>query len=87
MASQNGWQFRKEVNLSMVLQLCLIASLVVGSWVNLERRIDGLQHDVEALLKGQQRFTEKVEELSVKDVRHEYRLEVMERLMKKEDRL
>lgn len=87
MTNGNGWQFRKEVNLSMALQLCLLASLVVGSWLNLQRRIDAMQHDVQALLKGQERFSGKVEELSARGTRHEYRLEVIERLMKKEDRL
>jgi uncharacterized membrane protein YqgA involved in biofilm formation len=85
--SRNKWQFKKEINLSMVIQLCLMASLVIGSWLNLERRIDALQHDVETLLKGQDRFSGKVEELSAVTVRHEYRLEVIERTMKKEDRL
>jgi hypothetical protein len=87
MASENGWQFKKEVNLSMVIQLCLMASLVVGSWLNLERRIDALQHDVEALLKGQERFAGKVDELGALGIRHEYRLEVIERTLRKENRL
>jgi hypothetical protein len=87
MASENSWQFKKEVNLSMVIQLCLMASLVVGSWLNLERRIDALQHDVETLLKGQERFAGKVDELGTQGVRHEYRLEVIERTLRKENKL
>jgi hypothetical protein len=87
MASDSGWQFKKEVNLSMVVQLCLIASLVVGSWLNLEHRIDSLQRDVETLLKGQERFAGKVEQLGTEGVRHQYRLEVIERTLKKENRL
>jgi hypothetical protein len=87
MGTENTWQFRKEVNLSMVVQLCLMASLIIGSWLNLERRIDGLQHDVDALLKGQEKFSGKAEELSAENVRNEYRLEVVERILKKEDKL
>jgi hypothetical protein len=84
---KNAWQFKKEINLSMVIQLCLMASLVIGSWLNLERRIDALQHDVDMLLKGQDRFSGKVEELSADTVRHEYRLEVIEGTIRKENRL
>jgi hypothetical protein len=83
----NTWRFKKEINLGVVIQLCLMASLVVGSWLNLERRIDALQHDVDTLLKGQDRFSGKVEELSADSVRHAYRLEVIERTMEKENRL
>ena len=87
MANENTWQFKKEVNLSMMIQLCLMASLVVGSWLNLERRIDALQYDVETLLKGQERFAGKVDELGTVSVRHEYRLEVIERTLRKENKL
>lgn len=87
MKRQSTWQFKKEVNLSMVLQLCLMASLVIGSWLNLERRIDALQHDVETLLKGQDRFSGRVEELSADTVRTKYRLEAIEKAMRKESRI
>ena len=41
MASENTWQFKKEVNLSMVIQLCLMASLVVDpQWPHQERSIN-----------------------------------------------
>jgi hypothetical protein len=87
MRHSSTWKFRKEVNLSMVVQLCLMASLVAGSWFNLERRIAMLQHDVDALLKGQERFTSRVEQLSADAVRHEYKLEIIERRLAREDRL
>ena len=87
MSTETRWQFRKEVNLSMVVQLCLIASLIVGSWVNLQRRIDALQRDVESLLAGQERFAGKVERLSADGVRNEYRLQAIESALRKEDRL
>lgn len=87
MTENNSWRFRKEVNLSAVLQLCLMVSLILGSWLNLQRRIDTLQHDVDALLKGQERFSDKAEVLSAQCVRYEYRLELLERLMNKEKKL
>jgi hypothetical protein len=87
MRRQNAWQFKREVNLSMVLQLCLMASLVIGSWLNLERRIDALQHDVDTLLKGQDRFSGRVEELSAASARNQYRLEAIEKTVRKESRI
>ncbi len=87
MKRQTAWQFKKEVNLSMVLQLCLMASLVIGSWLNLERRIDALQHDVEMLLKGQDRFSGRVEELSAASARTQYRLEAIEKTTRKDGRI
>jgi hypothetical protein len=87
MPSRNAWHLKKEITLGVVIQLCLMASLIVGSWLNLERRIDSLQHDVDSLLKGQDRFSKQVEELSAEAVRHEYRLEVLEKTMAKEKRI
>jgi hypothetical protein len=85
--STEKWQFKKEVTLGVLIQLCLMASLVLGSWVNLERRIDALQHDVDALLKGQDRFAGKVDQLSADSVRNQYRIEVIERSMRKDGRI
>jgi len=34
--SQSGWQFNRQVNLSVLVQLVFLAALIVGSWVNLQ---------------------------------------------------
>ena len=75
----NGWKFNRQVNLSMIVQIVLLASLIIGSWVNLQRQLDLLQKDVSMLLECQGRFEVKVEQLSVKTIEHEYRLRVMEK--------
>jgi hypothetical protein len=35
MTAQNNWKFDRQVNLGVIVQLVLLASLIVGSWVNL----------------------------------------------------
>src|SRR3972149_4789728 len=47
----------RTVNLSVLVQLAFLASLIVGSWVNLQRQLDSLQRDVSSLLESQRRFT------------------------------
>ncbi len=47
-----GWEFNRQINVSVLLQLVFLASLIVGSWVNLQRQLDLLQHDVTILLQS-----------------------------------
>jgi len=81
MAEENSrsWQFNRRVNLSILIQLVLLASLIVGSWINLQRQLDLLQHDVTTLLQSQKNFEQKLESLQAKSISYEYRLRVIEK--------
>ena len=72
------WQFNRQINLSMLVQLFLLAALIVGSYVNLQRQLDLLQHDVTALLECQKGFQQKLELLSERSISYEYRLRALE---------
>lgn len=74
-----GWRLNRQVNISVLVQLFFLASLIVGSWVNLQRQLDLLQHDVSILLESNQKFQEKLEGLSVKSVATDYRLKAVEK--------
>jgi hypothetical protein len=77
------WQFNRQINVSTLIQLFLLASLIVGSWVNLQRQLDILQHDVTILLQCQKEFQQKVDLLSEKCISYEYRLRAMEKQISK----
>ena len=81
MAEENSrsWQFNRRVNLSVLIQLVFLASLIVSSWVNLQRQLDLLQHDVTTLLQSQKNFEQKLELLQTKNVSYEYRLRALEK--------
>lgn len=81
MTRPNGktWRLNKTVNLSVLVQLAFLASLIVGSWVNLQRQLDSLQRDVTSLLESQKRSTEKMEQLQEKVISHEFRLKQLEK--------
>jgi hypothetical protein len=74
-----GWQFNRQINLSVLIQLVLLASLIVGSWVNLQRQLDLLQRDVSMLLQCQKSFEQKLEFLQTKSISYEYRLQAIEK--------
>lgn len=80
MAATNSrsWQFNRQINASVLVQLVLLAGLIIGSWVNLQRQLDLLQHDVTMLLQSQRRFEQKIETLSAKSISYEYRLRALE---------
>ena len=79
MAEENSrsWRLNRQVNLSVLVQLVFLASLIVGSWVNLQR------HDVTMLLQCQKNFERKLESLSAKSIAYEYRLRAVEKYIHK----
>lgn len=81
MANENSksWQFNRQVNVSTLVQLVLLACLIIGSYVNLQRQLDLLQRDVSMLLQCQKDFSSKLEGLSAKSISHEYRLRAIEK--------
>ena len=74
-----SWRFSRQVNLSVLVQLLLLASLIIGSWVNLQRQLDLLQHDVTMLLDCYKNFEQRIETLTAKSIGYEYRLRAVEK--------
>jgi hypothetical protein len=84
-ANSKSWRLNRQVNLTVLVQLVFLASLIVGSWVNLQRQLDLLQHDVTTLLESQKSFQRKLESLSAKSITYEYRLRAIEKHIPKAD--
>lgn len=74
-----SWRLNRQINLSVIVQLVLLASLIVGSWVNLQRQLDLLQRDVSMLLQSQNSIERKLESLWTKSISYEYRLQAIEK--------
>lgn len=73
------WRLDRRISLSILLQLMVLASLIVGSWVSLQRQLDLLQHDVTMLLQSQKQFQQRIELLSQRCISYEYGLRAVER--------
>ena len=80
-----GWRLNRQINLSVFVQLVLLASLIVGSWANLQRQLDLLQRDVSMLLQSQNSIERKLESLWTKSISYEYRLQAIEKQRSKSD--
>ena len=80
-----SWRLNRQINLSVIVQLLLLASLIVGSWLNLQRQLDLLHRDVNMLLKSQEVLQEKIESLWTQSLSHEYRLRAVEKHFTKAD--
>jgi hypothetical protein len=78
-ANSKSWRLNRQINLSVVVQLLLLTSLIVGSWLNLQRQLDLLQRDVNMLLQSQDGLQEKIESLWTQSLSHEYRLQAAEK--------
>jgi hypothetical protein len=83
--NSKSWQFSRQINVSVLVQLVLLASLILGSWVNLQRQLDLLQRDVGMLLQSQQSFEQKLESLWDKSISYEYRLRAIEKQVSRAD--
>jgi len=84
--NSKSWHFNRQINVSVLVQLVLLASLIVGSWVNLQRQLDLLQRDVGMLLQSQQNFEQKLESLWGKSISYEYRLRAIEKQISKAEK-
>ncbi|MHC4061314.1 MAG: hypothetical protein ACYSR6_06850 [Planctomycetota bacterium] len=76
--NEQGWRLNRQINISVLVQLVFLASLIVGSWVNLQLQLDLLQHDVTYLCECQKNFGRKLERLHEKSISYEYRLQAVE---------
>lgn len=84
-SNKNGqsWRLNRNINLSTIVQLLFLATLIIGSWVNLQRQLDLLGHDMALLLKTTTRFERKIETLNAKSISYEYRLQALEKTLAK----
>jgi hypothetical protein len=80
-----SWEFNRQINVSVLVQLVFLASLIVGSWVNLQRQLDLLQRDVTYLCQFQKTFEAKLESLWSKSISYEYRLRALEKCVSEDD--
>ena len=85
--NSKSWQFNRQINVSVLVQLVLLASLIVGSWVNLQTQLDLLQRDVGMLLQSQKNFEQKLESLWGKSISYEYRLQAIEKQVSKAEKV
>jgi hypothetical protein len=83
--NSKSWQFNRQINVSVLVQLVLLGSLILGSWVNLQRQLYLLQRDVGMLLQSQRSFEKKLESLWDKSISYEYRLRTIEKHLTKAD--
>jgi peptidoglycan hydrolase CwlO-like protein len=73
------WHFEKKINLSILIELVCIASLICASGVNIQRQLDMLQYDVTKLLINQEETQQKIESLWAKSIGYDYRIKSLER--------
>ena len=78
MNRENGWRLQRRVSVSVFFQLITLATLIVGSWVNLQRQLVIVSHDVKQLLAAQEKFCERLDTLQERTIAHEYRLRHVE---------
>ena len=77
-ANHSRWQMSRQVNVSMVVQLALLASLIVGNWVDGQRRMDRLSYDMTRVIDQVRQIGERMDSVNERTISHEYRLRAVE---------
>jgi uncharacterized membrane protein (DUF106 family) len=83
--SNKRWFFNKQIDISVLIELVFLAALIVGTWVNLQKQLSLLQHDITSLLETQKEFQKQIEQLSRTSITYEYRLRSIEKNMPQAD--
>ena len=83
--NSKGWYFNRQINLSVLIQIVLLASLILTSWINLQNQLDLLQRDVGLLLENQKDFAHRIERLSAESISYEYRLRRIEAVVNQDN--
>ena len=65
-AANNKWHFNRQVNLSFLVQLLFLASLIIGTWANLQKQLCIMQHDINRLVNSQESLGKKCNRLPKK---------------------
>ncbi len=79
----NGWHFNKTISLSLIVQLVFLAGLIIGTWVNLQKQLSLLQHDMNTLLENQKQFQSRLERLDDKCLIYDCRIGTIEKQISK----
>ena len=66
------------MSVSVLVKLLTLAELILESWVNLQRQLDLVSHDVKQLLTTQEKFCDKLEHFQERTLPHEDRLRMIE---------
>jgi hypothetical protein len=80
--AENRWRINKQVNFSVLVQLVFLASLIIGTWVNLQRQLCLLRADMDRLIKCQEKFSQRIESLNEQSIGFDYRLRSIEKICK-----
>ena len=79
---KNGWVFKREVNLNMLIQIIMLAGLIISSWVNIQKQLFILQHDVNLILEKQNDYQAKLDCFNERTLAMEYRIKGVEKQVK-----
>lgn len=50
--ANKGWTFRREITFGVLLQLAVVVVMALAGWVNLQKQLAIIQHDLGPLLQN-----------------------------------
>lgn len=79
---KNGWVFKREINLNMMIQIIMLAGLIISSWVNIQKQLCLMQHDVNLILEKQNAHQVKLDDFNERTLAMEFRITNIEKQIK-----
>lgn len=83
---KQGWRFRREITVGIVVHLIVLLSMVAAAWSNLQKDMAVIQHQLQWLLETNAKLQNHCENMSVICQKHEYQIRALEEVAKVENR-
>ena len=75
---ESVWSFRREITLGTLLQLVTLVVVLVAAWVNLQKDMVLIHHELARLVQVYDKLQQHIECLTEESLEHEYRLQALE---------
>ena len=80
---KDRWRLKKDVTLGALLHLTLLLVLMATTWINLQKELALIRHDLDRLLHSHTTIQEHIETISRESQVYEYRLQQLEQELNK----
>ena len=76
--NENSWRFRREITFGTLLQVVALLLLMIAAWINLQKELAIIRHDLDTLVANSHVLQEHIEYLNHSCQEYEFRLSVLE---------
>ncbi len=74
-----SWRIKREITIPTIVQLLFVMVMIIAGWINLEKDLTLIQHDLNRLIASNKELHKTIKSLTKKVQHQEYRLSTLEK--------